>query len=97
MKASKADNGAPSAPFAEVVAGLMPVARGSLALVRKAFFRTILSFVRAWMVEERIPRYRAFRNVEAVEELMRALGRNMKEEMALFAFTDAVQFGAEGK
>lgn len=36
MKASKADNGAPSAPFAEVVAGLMPVARGSLALVRKA-------------------------------------------------------------
>ena len=44
-----------------------------------------------------LTRAQAFRNVEAVEELMRALGRNMKEEMVLFAFTDAVQFGAEGK
>jgi hypothetical protein len=44
-----------------------------------------------------LTRAQAFRNVEAVDELMRALGRNMKEEMALFAFTDAVQFGAEGK
>ena len=44
-----------------------------------------------------LTRAQAFRNVEAVEELVRALGRNMKEDMALFAFTDAVQFGAEGK
>ena len=43
-----------------------------------------------------LTRAQAFRNVEAVEELVRALGRNMKEDMVLFAFTDAVQFGAEG-
>ena len=36
MKAEKGKKEAPCAPFAEVVAGLMPVARGSLALVRKA-------------------------------------------------------------
>ncbi len=43
-----------------------------------------------------LTRAQAFRNVEAVEELMRAMGRHVKEDMALFAFTDAVQFGAEG-
>ena len=36
MKAKLGNVGARNAPFAEVVAGLMPVARGSLALVRKA-------------------------------------------------------------
>ena len=36
MKAIPGSVGARNAPFAEVAAGLMPVARGSLALVRKA-------------------------------------------------------------
>ena len=35
MKAKPGNDGARNAPFNEVVAGLMPVARGSLALVRK--------------------------------------------------------------
>ena len=36
MKAKPGNVGARKAPFTEVAAGLMPVARGSLALVRKA-------------------------------------------------------------
>jgi len=39
----------------------------------------------------------AFRNVEAVEELAKAFDRNLKEDMVLFAFTDAVKFGTGGK
>ncbi len=45
----------------------------------------------------RLTRAQAFRNIEAVEELALALGRNVKEDMALFAFTDMVQFGAEAR
>ena len=52
---------------------------------------------RALLVERaaNITRAQAFRNVAAVEEMARSFDRNMKEEMVLFAFTDAVQFGAE--
>ncbi len=38
----------------------------------------------------------AFRNVEAVAELARSFDRNLKEDMVLFAFTDAVKFGTLG-
>lgn len=44
-----------------------------------------------------ITRAQAFRNVDAVEEMSRAFDRNMKEDVALFALTDAVQFGVEAK
>ena len=37
-----------------------------------------------------------FRNIEAVEELAAAFGRNMQEEPLLARFTDRVTFGTEG-
>lgn len=42
-------------------------------------------------------RAQAFRNVAAVDEMSRAFDRNMKEDMVLFAFTDAIQFGVEAR
>ena len=59
-----------------------------VALVRKAFFKTIMSFVRGWMVEGRLPRFQAFRNVEAVEDAYRQSERSMGDEAVLCFMTD---------
>ena len=42
-----------------------------VALVRKTFYKTLMSFVRAAMVKGTLPAYQAFRNVEGVEEAYR--------------------------
>ena len=79
--------------LAEILGELKDAAEDEdVALVRKAFFRTILSFVRAWMVEERIPRYRAFRNVEAVEEAYRQCDRSINDEAVLSFMVDRMLF-----
>ena len=65
-------------------------AAGADAPLRNPDYRTLL-VGRAG----RLTLAQAFRNIEAVAELARAFERNMKEEMVLFAFTDAVQFGVE--
>lgn len=59
-----------------------------VALVRKAFYRTVMHFVRGWMIDGRLPRYRAFRNVEAVEEAYRQSERSMNDEAVLCFMTD---------
>ena len=60
--------------------------------MRKAFFKTLLSFVRTWMVENRLPLYQAFRNIEAVEEAYRQSERSMNDEAVLCHLADRMTF-----
>ena len=59
-----------------------------VALVRKSFYKTIMSFVRKWAVDARLPRHLAFRNIEAVEEAYRQSERSMGDEAVLCFMTD---------
>lgn len=61
-------------------------------LVRRAFFRTIMSFARNWMVEGRLEPFRAYRNIEAVEEAYRRTGKFLGEEMVISALVDKFSF-----
>lgn len=64
------------------------VAPEEVALVRKRFFRTVMSFVRAWMVGGRLPAWRAFANVEAVEEAYRRCEESIPDEAVLRSLMD---------
>lgn len=57
-------------------------------LVRKAFYRTVLQFVRGWMTEGRLPLHQAFRNIEAVEEAYRQSERALSDEAVLCFMTE---------
>lgn len=63
-----------------------------VALVRKAFFKTVMSHVRRWMIEERLPRYQAFRNIEAVEDAYRQSERSIPDEAVLCYMMDRMTF-----
>jgi DNA polymerase-3 subunit delta' len=63
-----------------------------VALVRKAFFKTVMSFVRGWMTAALLPRYQAFRNIEAVEEAYRQCERSMNDEAVLSFLADRLVF-----
>lgn len=63
-----------------------------VALVRRAFFKTIMKFVRGWMVEGRLPAYQAFRDVEAVEDAARQCDRSLKAEAVLAFLLDRMVF-----
>ncbi len=58
------------------------------ALARKTFFKTIMGHVRSWMVEERLPRYQAFKNIEAVEAAYRQSERSMSDDSVLAYMMD---------
>ena len=62
------------------------------ALVRKAFFRTVMSFMRRLMTGGRLPLHQAFRNIEAVEEAYRQCERSMNEEAVLSFMVDRMVF-----
>jgi DNA polymerase-3 subunit delta' len=59
-----------------------------IALARKAFYRTVMAFVRDWMIRGRLPLYMAFRNVEAVEDAYRQSERSMNDEAVLCNMAD---------
>ena len=61
-------------------------------LVRKRFFKTLMSFVRQLMVSGKLPRHQAFRNVEAVEDAYRQSERSMNDEAVLSFLLDRVVF-----
>ena len=61
-------------------------------LVRKRFFKTLMSFVRQLMVSGRLPRHQAFRNVEAVEDAYRQSERSMNDEAVLSFLLDRIVF-----
>ena len=65
-----------------------------VALVRKAFFKTVMSFVRKLMLGGRLPAYQAYRNVEAVEEAYRQCERSLNEEAVLSFLMDRMAFPA---
>ena len=61
-------------------------------LVRKRFFKTLMSFVRQMMLGDKLPRYQAFRNVEAVEDAYRQSERSMNDEAVLAFLMDRIIF-----
>ena len=64
-----------------------------VALVRKSFFRTLMSFVRKMLRAESLPKYQAYRNVEAVEEAYKqSSDRAMGDEMVLSFLMDRIVF-----
>ena len=59
-----------------------------VALVRKAFYKTIMKFVRGWMVKGELPRQQAFKNVEAVEDAFRQSERYLSDDAVLGNLAD---------
>ena len=79
--------------LAEILSGLREdAADEDVALVRKAFFKTVLGFVRRWMVEGKLPLHLAFRDVEAVEDAYRQSERSIPDEAVLCLMTDRMAF-----
>lgn len=79
--------------LAEILGELKDAAEDEdVALVRKSFFKTIMSFVRGWMIEDKLPLHRAFRNIEAVEEAYRQSDRSMNDEVVLCFMMDRIVF-----
>ena len=61
-----------------------------VALARKAFYKTVMNFVRNWAVEGRLPLHQAFRNIEAVEDAYRQSERAMGDESVLCCMADRI-------
>lgn len=77
--------------LAEILGELKDAAEDEdVPVVRKAFYRTIMRFVRDWMVAGALPRHLAFRNIEAVEEASRRTERYMGDEAVLCAMADRI-------
>ena len=60
------------------------------AFVRKAFFKTLLSFARQAMLSGSVPRYRAFRGIEAVEDAYRQSERSLNDDAVLSFLLDRI-------
>lgn len=63
-----------------------------VALVRKAFYRTLMSFVRSFMLADKLPRYAAFRNIEAVETAFRRSEKSLNDEAVLSYLMERIKF-----
>ena len=67
-------------------------------LMRKRFYRTLMSFVRKMMLSSgaagvrALPRWQAFRNIEAVEDAFRQSERSMNDEAVLSFMLDRIVF-----
>ncbi|MBR2714361.1 MAG: hypothetical protein IKB76_06255 [Kiritimatiellae bacterium] len=61
-------------------------------LVRKRFFKTLMSFVRKMMIADKLSRHQAFRNIEAVEDAYRQSERSMNDEAVLSFLLDRIVF-----
>jgi DNA polymerase III gamma/tau subunit len=62
------------------------------AFIRKRFYRTLMSFVRKLMLGGKIPAYKAFRNIEAVEDAYRQSERSINDEAVLCFMMDRITF-----
>ncbi len=62
------------------------------SLVRKAFFKTVMGFVRKGMLSGQVPFFKAFRNIEAVEAAYRQSEKSMNDEAVLSLMMDRIQF-----
>ena len=63
-----------------------------MQLMRKRFYRTLMSFVRKMMLADKLPRHQAFRNIEAVEDAFRQSERSMNDEAVLSFMLDRIVF-----
>ena len=82
-----------AAALAAKLADLKDDADGAdVALVRKRFFKTLMSFVRQMMLGDKLPRWQAFRNVQAVEDAFRQSERSMNDEAVLAFLLDRIVF-----
>ena len=62
-------------------------------LVRKTFFKTLLSFARQMMLAGRLPRHQSFRNIEAIEDAYRQSDHaNMSDDMVISFLLDRIVF-----
>ena len=59
-----------------------------VALARKSFYKTIMKFVRDWMVNGDLPRRLAFKNVAAVEDAYRQSERYLSDDAVLGNLAD---------
>ncbi|MGN0834074.1 MAG: hypothetical protein ACI4RD_10575 [Kiritimatiellia bacterium] len=57
---------------------------------RKRFFGTLMSFVRRQLLDGRLPRFQAFRNIEAVEDAYRQSERALNDEAVLSFLLDRI-------
>lgn len=83
--------------FASKLAGILSSVKEEsqdedVQLVRKAFFCTIMSFARKWMVEGRLEGFRAYRNIEAIEEAYRRTEKSLSDDMVISALADKLSF-----
>ena len=79
--------------LAEILGELKDEAeKEDVALARKSFYKTVMSFVCRWMVDSRLPAHLAFRNVEAVEEAYRQSERSIGDEAVLSFMMDRISF-----
>ncbi|MCR5413508.1 MAG: hypothetical protein K6F50_02110 [Kiritimatiellae bacterium] len=79
--------------LAEILGELKDAAEDSdVALASRAFYKTVMSFVRSWMTEGRLPLHQAFRNIELVEEACRRSERSMPDDAVLCGMTDRMAF-----
>ena len=80
-----------AAALAAALAGLKDEAEDADApLVRKAFYRTLMSFVREIMLSGKLPRHQAFRNVDSVEEAYRQSEKSIGDEAVLSLMLDRI-------
>jgi hypothetical protein len=58
----------------------------------KMFFKTLISIVRRWMIDGKLERFKAFRNVEAVEEAAKQCSMSINKEAVLCHMVDRMFF-----
>ena len=66
------------------------------ALVRKRFFKTLMSIVREYMLDGSLPRHVAFRNIDAVEVAYRRSEKSMNDEAVLSWLVDTLSLPSTG-
>lgn len=68
---------------------------GDLPSMRKAFFKTIMHYVRQWLIDKRLQEYQVFHDLNAVEEAYRQVSeRSMQSEPVLSFMCDRMFFPA---
>lgn len=63
-----------------------------VALIRKAFYKTLMSFVREIMIGGKLPRNQAFENIEAVEAAYRRSEKSLNDEAVLSYLMERIVF-----
>lgn len=78
--------------LAEILKNLKESDEEDAAFARKRFYRTLTGFVRKIMLGGKLPAYKAFKNVEAVEDAYRQSERSINDEAVLSFMIDRISF-----